>query len=67
MSDKDELKVNDCGCGQEHDHEHEHDHDMVTLTLEDGSHLECPIIEIFEVEKKDYIALLHPVDKIILL
>ena len=65
MSDKDELKVDDCGCG--HDHDHEQEHDTVSLTLDDGSELECPIIDIFEVEKQQYIALLHPTDEMALL
>ena len=32
--------------------------DTVTLTLEDGTEVECAIISIFEADKKDYIALL---------
>lgn len=63
MSDKDELKVVDGG----HDHEHQPEHDTVTLALEDGSELECPIIDIFEIEKQEYIALLHPKDEVALL
>ncbi|MBN2797506.1 MAG: DUF1292 domain-containing protein [Clostridia bacterium] len=54
----------DCGCG--HDHDHDHD-DYVTLTLEDGTELECPIIEIFDIEPYSYIALLHPIDETALL
>jgi len=65
MSNKDELKVDDCGCG--HDHEHEHEHDTVSLTLDDGTELECPIIDVFEVENQQYIALLHPTDEMALL
>lgn len=46
-----------------HDHDHEHDHDdeemeIITLTLEDGTELECAVMGIFEVEDKEYIALL---------
>lgn len=56
-----------CGCGNhEHDHEHEHVH-TVTLELENGDELECQIIDIFEVEGKEYIALLHPEDDIAML
>lgn len=62
---KDELKVADCGC--DHDHDHEQEEDIVTLTLDDGSELECPILDIFEVEKQEYIALLHPIDEVALL
>lgn len=57
-----------CGCGHHHDHEHEHhDHDIVTLGLEDGSELRCPVIDIFDLEDKTYIALLHPVEEFVLL
>lgn len=55
-----------CGCGHDHDHEHEHQH-TVTLELETGEELECPIIDIFEVEGKEYIALLHPEEEIAML
>lgn len=65
MSKKDEFKVEDNGCG--HDHDHDHGHDTVTLTLDDGAELECPILDVFEVEKQQYIALLHPVDEVALL
>lgn len=43
-----------CGCGCDHDHEEE----IMTITLEDGTEMECAIIAIFPVEDKDYIALL---------
>ncbi len=46
-----------CGCG----HEHEHDQLNVTLTLDDGTELECAVLCIFPVGDKDYIALV-PVD-----
>lgn len=47
----------------EHDHDHDHDHDqeemeIITLTLEDDTELECAVMGIFEVEDKEYIALL---------
>jgi len=41
--------------------------EIVTLTLEDGSVLECPIIDIFDIDKQSYIALLHPMDETALL
>lgn len=49
----------DLGCGCGHDHEHDHDEDMeiITITLEDGTELECAIMGIFEVEEKEYMAL----------
>jgi uncharacterized protein YrzB (UPF0473 family) len=40
-----------CGCG-------DHDEEIMTITLEDGTEVECAIIAIFPVEEKDYIALL---------
>lgn len=55
-----------CGCGHDHDHDHA-DHDAITLELEDGSQLVCPIIDIFEAGENEYIALLHPVDENVLL
>lgn len=53
-----------------HDHEHDHDHgckcgcnehDTVKLTLEDDSEIECEVIGTFDLNEKNYIALL-PVD-----
>lgn len=41
----------DCGCGC-------HDEEIMTLTLEDGTEIECAVIAIFPVEEKEYIALL---------
>ena len=40
-----------CGCG-------DHEEEVMTITLEDGTEVECAIIAIFPVEEKDYIALL---------
>lgn len=48
-----------CGCGHDHDHD---DHMNVTLTLDDGTDMECEVLCIFPVGEKDYIALI-PVDK----
>jgi uncharacterized protein YrzB (UPF0473 family) len=44
---------NDCGCG----HDHEHEQDSITLSLDDGTELNCIVLEIFTVDNKDYIAL----------
>ncbi len=41
----------DCGCGC-------HDEEIMTLTLEDGTEIECAVIALFPVEEKEYIALL---------
>jgi len=51
-----------CTCGCEHEHEHEYEEmETMTLTLDDDTELECGIIGVFEVDEKEYIALL-PVD-----
>lgn len=42
-----------CGCG----HDHDHDYDSITLSLDDGTELNCLVLEIFEVDGKEYIAL----------
>lgn len=56
------------GHNHEHEHEHEHlDHDVVTLVLESGAEIKCPVIDIFEVNEREYIALLHPVEETALL
>lgn len=61
------------GHGHHHDHDHEHHdhehqaHDIVTLELEDGTELSCPVIDLFDVEEKTYIALLHPVEETVLI
>lgn len=68
MSELKHTHENDgCGCGHDHDHDHEHHMHTVTLELENGEELECPIIEIFEIDGKEYIALLHPVEEIAML
>lgn len=60
MNEKDtHVHDENCGC--------DHHHDTVTLILEDGSEMACPIIDIFEIEEQKYIALLHPVDETALL
>lgn len=56
----------ECGCGHDHDHDHE-GHNSVTLELEDGTELICPIIDLFEVNDQEYIALFHPIDESALL
>lgn len=50
---------NCCG-GHDHDHDHEHVHeeyDTIVLTLDDDTELECIVLDIFEVEGQEYIAL----------
>jgi len=43
-----------CGCGHDHD---ECEHDSITLSLDDGTELNCVVLDIFSVDNKDYIAL----------
>ena len=67
----------ECCCGGDHGHDHEcgcgggcgHDHGQkfVTLVMEDNSELQCPVIDIFELSGKSYIALFHPVEEAVLL
>lgn len=52
-----------CGCGQDHDEEME----TMFLTLDDDTEVECGIIGIFEVEGKEYIALLPINDETVLI
>jgi uncharacterized protein YrzB (UPF0473 family) len=54
LHEEDDCCCCEDGCGCEHDHEE----DIITLTLEDGSELECAVVAIFPVEDNDYIALL---------
>lgn len=52
MNDKEHI-----GCDHDHNHDHE-DMDIIYLTLDDDTELECEVLGIFEVEDKEYIALL---------
>lgn len=60
MSDKHDCN---CGCNCGDDDCCDDDFEIMTLTLEDGTEIECAIIGIFPVEEKEYIALI-PVDDI---
>ena len=59
----------DCNCGHDHSNSHDcdcgHDHGeeqrTVTLTMEDDSEVECVILGTFDVDEKEYIALM-PMD-----
>lgn len=64
MDNKNLEHTHDCDCGHYHDHE---EMSIVTLTLEDDTELECEVIGIFEVEDKEYIALLPLDDEEVLL
>lgn len=54
----------ECGCG--HDHDHEEDA-VLYLSFEEGEEVACTILGIFEVEDKEYMALLPEDDEGILL
>jgi len=57
-----------CGCGCDHDHDHDHEEmETIMLTLDDDTELECGIIGVFEVEDKEYIALLPLEDETVLI
>ncbi len=53
----DHKHVHDENCNHDHDHDHE-EMEIITLTLDDDTELECGVLGIFEVEDKEYIALL---------
>lgn len=53
----------DCGCGCGCGHDHNHDEAVtVTLTLDNDKVIECAVLTIYEVDEKEYIALL-PIDE----
>ncbi len=47
----------DCGCGHDHEHEHE-EYQTIQLSLEDGREITAAVLEVFELDGKEYIALL---------
>lgn len=51
--------VHEDGCGCGHDHEEE---SIITLEFDDGESIECEALGIFELEGKEYAALV-PVDE----
>ena len=62
--EKGHIHHNHCGEGCNHDHDHNHDHEeplTLDLVLDDGKEMKCEVIGIFDVEDKEYIALL-PLD-----
>ena len=53
----------DCAtCGENCSGASDSEHNTITLTLEDDTEVECAILTVFPVEKKEYIALL-PLDE----
>jgi hypothetical protein len=58
MSDNDEKK---CGCGCEcegHDHTEENEDLYITLEFEDGTEVECLVMDTLTIDGKEYMALL---------
>ena len=60
MCDDKDKDLCDCGCddGCDCDCDDCGEEDIMTLTLEDGTEVECAVIAVFEVGESDYIALL---------
>ena len=56
-----------CSCGCGHDHDHEEEMETMFLTLDDDTEVECGVIGIFEVDGKEYIALLPINDETVLI
>ena len=53
-----EKELSGCGCGADCGCGHDHDHASITLTLEDDTELECHVLGNFDVDGKEYVALL---------
>ncbi len=59
MTEKDKSIVDSQLEGHDHDHdEDEDDAEFLTLEFDDGEEVECEIMGVFEVEGKEYIALI---------
>lgn len=52
-----EKEIKDCGCGHDHDEELEEEYDVMVITLDDGKEMECAVLGVFDLDDKDYIAL----------
>lgn len=55
------MSEHDCGCNNHNECDCEHNHDeaeVIYLTLDDDTELKCDVVGTFEVDDKDYIALL---------
>lgn len=50
--------LNDSCCNQHDNQNHEEKHKKIYLTLKDDSQLECDVIDIFNTNNQDYIAVL---------
>ena len=51
----------DCGCN------HEEEYDTIFLTLDDDTEVECNVLGVFEVDGKEYIAVLPITDDTVLI
>lgn len=49
--DKENCMAGDCGCGDEADY--------LTLEFDDGQEVECEIMGVFDLDGKEYIALIQ--------
>ncbi len=52
------MSEKQCSCGCGHEHGEEMELETMYLTLDDDTEIECGILGVFEVESKEYIALL---------
>ena len=64
MDDKE--KINTCGCGEE-DCDCDEEMETMILTLDDETEVECGVLGVFDVEGKEYIALMSFEDDAVLL
>lgn len=55
-----------CCCGHDHDHDHE-EMERIHLVLDDNTELDCFVIGTFQVEDKEYIAMIPEDDDKVLL
>ena len=59
-----------CDCNN-HEHEHDHDHEdeieTISLTLDDGTEVECEILGTFEMNDINYIVLMPEEDEEVLI
>ena len=53
-----EKELDGCGCGPDCGCGHDHEHASITLTLEDDTELICHVLGNFDVDDREYIALL---------
>lgn len=64
MNEKHLEHGHDCDCGHDHGDE---EMETMFLTLDDDTEVECGILGVFDVDGKDYIALLPITDETVLI